>query len=413
MRGREVPSFIGAKPETRATALKKHVVSAFAPGQVLTYEGVVDDTMEILIKQLEKHGPVVEIVEWLRYFMVDTLSRIAFSEDLGFMANRKDIDGTLAGAQQRFDHWHYWLAVPYLERLIFKNPIVLQFTKPSSRLATLALQKIDARKQQGKETGEFHDLLSQYLQAGEKDPKVIDPMTVIGLTISTIHAGTDTTAATTSMFFEHILRHPAKLAKLEDELATAPLSRPLTFTELNKLPYLDACIKESMRLQTISGGMLERVVGSSGAEIAGSWVPGGTVVAVNSHVVNRDESIWGPRTDIYNPDRWTEADEAQRRRMERSLIAFGAGKRMCLGQHIAWLEMKKLIPRLLTTYKVRPANCPGQSQDSEINISSLLTCVHLRQISLASTETQTQFLTGIVSMPKELHVKLQRKESKE
>lgn len=97
MRGREVPSFIGAKPETRATALKKHVVSAFAPGQVLTYEGVVDDTMEILIKQLEKHGPVVEIVEWLRYFMVDTLSRIAFSEDLGFMANRKDIDGTLAG----------------------------------------------------------------------------------------------------------------------------------------------------------------------------------------------------------------------------------------------------------------------------------------------------------------------------
>jgi cytochrome P450 len=413
VRGREVPSFIGAKPETRATALKKHVVSAFAPGHVLTYESVVNDTMEILTKQLEKHGPVVEMVEWLRYFMVDTLSRIAFSEDLGFMANREDIDGTLAGAQQRFDHWHYWLAVPYLERLIFKNPIVLQFTKPSSRLATLALQKTGARKQQGNETGEFHDLLSQYLQAGEKDPEVIDSMTVIGLTISTIHAGADTTAATTSMFFEHILRHPAKLAKLEGELATAPLSQPPTFTELNKLPYLDACIKESMRLQTISGDMLERVVGNSGAEIAGSWVPGGTVVAVSSHVINRDESIWGSRTDMYNPDRWIEADKAQRRRMERSLIAFGAGKRMCIGQHIAWLEMKKLIPRLLTTYKVRTANCPGQKQHSELNISSLLTCVHLSQMSLTSTETQTQFLTGIVYMPKELHVKLQHKESKE
>jgi cytochrome P450 len=361
-----VASFIGAKPETRATALKKHVVSAFAPGHVLTYEGVVNDTMEILIQQLEKHGPVVEIVEWLRYFTFDTLSRIAFSEDFGFMANGEDIDGTLAGAQQRFDHWHYWLAVPYLERLIFKNPIVLQFTKPSSRLAALALRKIDARKQQGKEVGEFHDLLSQYLQAAQKDPEVIDSMAVIGLTISTIHAGADTTAATTSMFFEHILRHPAKLAKLEDELATAPLSQPPTFTELNKLPYLDACIKESMRLQTIVGDMLERVVGSSGAEIAGSWVPGGTVVTVSSHVVNRDESIWGSNTEIYNPDRWTEADEVQRRRMERSLIAFGAGKRMCLGQHIAWLEMKKLIPRLLTTYKVGILNRPGQSRRLEI-----------------------------------------------
>jgi cytochrome P450 len=361
-----VASFIGAKPETRATALKKHVVSAFTPGRVLTYEGVVNDTMEILIQQLEKHGPVVEIVEWLRYFMFDTLSRIAFSEDLGFMANKEDIDGTLAGAQQRFDHWHYWLAVPYLEWLIFKNPIVLRFTKPSSRLAALALRKIDARKQQGKEAGEFHDLLSQYLQAGQKDPEVIDSVSVIGLTISTIHAGADTTAATTSMFFEHILRHPAKLAKLEDELATAPLSQPPTFTELNKLPYLDACIKESMRLQTIVGDMLERVVGSSGAEIAGSWVPGGTVVTVSSHVVNRDESIWGSNAEIYNPDRWTEADEAQRRRMERSLIAFSAGKRICLGQHIAWLEMKKLIPRLLTTYKVDILNRPAQSRRLEV-----------------------------------------------
>ena len=228
------------------------------------------------------------------------------------------------------------------------------------------MRKIDARKQQGKEAGEFYDLLSQYLQAGQKDPEVIDSMGVIGLTISTIHAGADTTAAATSMFFEHILRHPAKLAKLEDELATAPLSQPPTFTELNKLPYLDACIKESMRLQTIIGDMLERVVGSSGAEIAGSWVPGRTVVTVSSHVVNRDESIWGSNTERYNPDRWTEADEVQRRRMERSLIAFGAGKRICLGQHIAWLEMKKLIPRLLTTNKVGILNRPGQSRRLEI-----------------------------------------------
>jgi cytochrome P450 len=144
-----------------------------------------------------------------------------------------------------------------------------------------------------------------------------------------------------------------------------------------------------MRLQTIGGDMLERVVGSSGAEIAESWVPGGTMVAVSSHVVNRDESIWGSRPNMYNPDHWIEADEAQRRRMERSLIAFGAGKRMCLGQHIAWLEMKKLIPRLLTAYKVRTAIALAKDKIREVNISSLLTYVHLSQISLTSPETQT------------------------
>ena len=35
------------------------------------------------------------MAEWLRYFMFDTLSRIAFGEDLGFMVSREDIDGTL------------------------------------------------------------------------------------------------------------------------------------------------------------------------------------------------------------------------------------------------------------------------------------------------------------------------------
>jgi cytochrome P450 len=163
------------------------------------------------------------------------------------------------------------------------------------------LRKINLRHQQAKGAGEFQDLLSHYLEASQKDPEVIDSLTVVGLTIYTIHAGADTTASATSLFFEHIPRHPAKLAKPEDELSTATLSQPSTFTEPNKLRYLDACIKKSMRLETTSGDGLERVVPNSGAEIAGTWVPGGTVVSVSTHVVNRDESIWGSDTNLYNP----------------------------------------------------------------------------------------------------------------
>lgn len=61
-------------------------------------DGIVGDTINILIQQLKLDGPVVDIVEWLRYFIFDTLSRIAFSEDIGLMVNKKDIDDTLAGA---------------------------------------------------------------------------------------------------------------------------------------------------------------------------------------------------------------------------------------------------------------------------------------------------------------------------
>jgi hypothetical protein len=92
------------KPETQATTLKKHVNSAFTQKQVLNCEKNVNNIMEILMQQLQKYGPVLGLVEWLRYFMFDTLSLIAFNEDLGSMANREDVDGMLAGAQERFDH---------------------------------------------------------------------------------------------------------------------------------------------------------------------------------------------------------------------------------------------------------------------------------------------------------------------
>jgi cytochrome P450 len=107
-----------------------------------------------------------------------------------------------------------------------------------------------------------------------------------------------------------------------------------------------------MCLDIISGDGLEFVVPKSGAEIAGTWVPRGTITSVSSRATNHAEIIWGPGVDLYNPDRWTKADEIQRRGMKRSSTAFSAGKRICLGQHIAWLEMKKLIPHLLTTYNV-------------------------------------------------------------
>lgn len=83
-----------------------------------------------------------------------------------------------------------------------------------------------------------------------------------------------------------------------------------------------------MRLDTISGDGLEGVVPKSGAEIAGTWVPGGATASVSSHATNHAKSIWGLGVDLYNPDQWTKADELQRRGMKRSSTAFSASKRI-------------------------------------------------------------------------------------
>ena len=403
VKGQLLPSFIGAKPESRHTLLKKHIATAFSPGGVIVHEETIDTVVEVLIQQLKQNGPVVELASFLRYFAMDSLTRIAFSEDLGFMHNKQDIGNTLAGAKARFDHWHFWIPMPWLEKLLFKNPFVLNLARPTSQLAQLAGLKIGARISK-ENVATRPDLLSKYLEAQEKDPDVITPLTVTSLTISTIHAGADTTATALAHIFNNLLRHPSGLAKLRAELSTASLSTPPRFNDLNKLPLLDAVIKESLRATAIGGDMMERVVPPSGADIAGTWVPGGTVVSVSHHVTDRDPSVWGPDAEAWRPERWLEADELQRRKMERTYIGFSAGKRICLGMHLAVLEMKKCIPRMIEAFEV----CCFLMIVSLERCADNVVCL---QMSLADPEQTFEIDSGMIASPKDFYVRLEPRSS--
>ncbi|KAH0151980.1 hypothetical protein KCU67_g10022, partial [Aureobasidium melanogenum] len=91
---------------------------------------------------------------------------------------------------------------------------------------------------------------------------------------------------------------------------------------------------------------------SDDAVIAGVPVPRGTIVAMNTAGLNTDPSIWGQDVEVFRPERWLEASEEQRVLMHRANLTFSAGKRICLGMHIAWMEMKKVIPALVMNFDI-------------------------------------------------------------
>lgn len=151
------------------------------------------------------------------------------------------------------------------------------------------------------------------------------------------------------------MSNPRTLRKLRQEISSASLSSPPSWKQVNSLPYLDACIKEAGRLSPLFFDPMEREVPASGPgiEISGVYVPPGSIVAVNQHALNRDPSVWGDAVEEYRPERWIDAeDEHAVQRMEKANLAFGKGRRVCMGQHIAWIEMKKVIPELLTRFDV-------------------------------------------------------------
>lgn len=207
----------------------------------------------------------------------------------------------------------------------------------------------------------------------------------IGTLTNLRFAGSDTTAASLRAVFYYLCQNPTAHRKLLKEIdesdSKGELSDPVTFAEAQSLKYLQAVIREALRMHPAVGLLLERVVPKGGAEVSDIWLPEGTIVGINPWVAARDRSVYGGDADDFKPERWLEADEQQLRLMERNFLAFGSGTRTCLGKNISLLEMSKLIPQLLRCFEFALSNPeePWQLHDFWFVRQTGLICVVKRR----------------------------------
>lgn len=136
-----------------------------------------------------------------------------------------------------------------------------------------------------------------------------------------VQAGSDSTAITLTSVIYYLLKNPESMGTLKAELDHASLPSPVPWDIAHKLPYLDSCIKEALRITPAIGIPLERVVPEGGVELDGNRFQAGTVLGVNAWVVHRDQEVYGADAADWRPGRWIAADPEQRKVMERTLFA--------------------------------------------------------------------------------------------
>lgn len=233
----------------------------------------------------------------------------------------------------------------------------------NERLADIEAAKahgIDPNASSGMVRG---DLLSMFLKAKQDRPDFFDDSRVLVMAVSMAFAGSETTAISLAAVFYYLLKNPQcydLLVKAIDEatsngtLARRP-NGMITWAESQRLPYLDACIKEAFRLHPAAGLLLERIVPPRGAVICGEHIAGGTIVGCSAWVIHRQSEIFGNDVEAFRPERWIEANQETRKAMETTLFQFGMGSRTCIGKHISLLEMYKLVPSFLRKFEV---GCP-------------------------------------------------------
>jgi cytochrome P450 len=204
------------------------------------------------------------------------------------------------------------------------------------------------------------DLLSMFLKAQADRPDFMTDERVLVMAVSMAFAGSETTAISLAAAFYYLSKNPRCYYKLREEIQAAVENgtienRPngiVTWAESQKLPYLDACIKETFRMHPAAGLPLERVTPPQGVEICGEHIPGGTIVGCSAWVIHRRKEIYGEDVGHYRPERWLEAEKEQLKEMNACMLQFGAGPRTCIGKNISLLEVYKLVPSFLRRFEV-------------------------------------------------------------
>ncbi|KAK3695835.1 cytochrome P450 [Podospora appendiculata] len=183
----------------------------------------------------------------------------------------------------------------------------------------------------------------------------IDEINITFMVLTT--AGSETTATVLSGTMNYLIQHPDKLQSLVDEVRgrfASGSENDMTLDALRSLPYLNAVLSEGLRLCTPIPWVLPRLVPPGGATICGVSLPEGTPVSIQAYAMNRDPTYFH-RADSFLPERWLPEASADEKSpffgdKREAMQAFSLGVRSCMGQHLAWAEMRLILARLLWNF---------------------------------------------------------------
>jgi cytochrome P450 len=335
------------------TKLKRPMAPYFAIPSLLGMESAMDEIQQELEDQICRRV-TIDVVLWMRLFSLENLYWIAFSNKLGYLSQGNDADGILSMLQSKFKFACYISTAPIVGWLA---NYVAGFIGPGlDSLFPKAAQELQSRCRNKNPKTTQRDLLAHFMDASQKDPETLEEKGVLGATISTIFAGSDTTATTLTFLLYYLVKHPAALARLREELNFAVrsgnLSYPPKWTEVSTLNYLQAVFKETIRLHSTARMSLYRVVGPDGLNLCGEHLPSGTNVGCFGYTAHRNEPVYGRDAGLFRPERWTNASNEVVLAMERAGLGFGHGKHGCVGKNLTRMTVTKLIARLLIRFDV-------------------------------------------------------------
>lgn len=132
---------------------------------------------------------------------------------------------------------------------------------------------------------------------------------------------------------------------MRQEIDDTPISSSIITDETARsMPYLQAVIKEGLRIFPPVAGLMAKEAPAGGHHWKGVFIPGGTRVGSCAWGIFRRQDIWGADANEFRPERWLDSTPERLQQMEGTLeLIFSYGRWQCLGRPIAVMELNKVF----------------------------------------------------------------------
>jgi len=305
-------------------------------------------------KLLEKQGTEVNLDEWYIRAAIDFVGRAMLNYELHCLDGGEEGMAIYQGIPIVMGETVKSIFFPFRKLLQALFPEAKKAWGVVDKFGVICRRIIDTNRKLGidKDPND-HTLISELLRVDyPEDNRISDVMAFL-------FAGHDTTGHTLAWTTSEILKNPRVKARLQAELDTVLGDRDVPdYDDLAKLPYLDSCVKEAMRLwPVISSGSFRET--DKEIEVGDYTIPAGRPLYIPFYSAFRDKR-WGD-PEVFRPERWCdEGPGAVDDWCKECFIPFSYGPRTCAAQTLGKITTRMTIASIFKSLDFDPEHLPTE-----------------------------------------------------
>ncbi|CAB3260819.1 unnamed protein product [Arctia plantaginis] len=366
---------------------RKVLAPTFSPKNLLEFAKIFSRQSDIMVEQLKPvaHSKDVSIWNFVNTYTLDsvcesTLGVSIHAQKLIEQPLLKSLEQiTILDSARMCQPWLYsdtiYKMMPAYKRHTKCRKMIFDFINEVIRAKRNLMQEekslLKSESEQAVRQEGVRSFLELLIESSGGDKGYTD-LELQEETVVLVVAGTDTSAVGTSFTILLLSKHLDVQEKIYQELQEVfgDSKRPIVPEDLPRLKYLDAVIRESLRLYP-PVPVIVRKVENEITLPSGETLVKGTGILVHIWAINRNPKYWGDDADLFRPERFIDTPLKH----PAAFISFSYGPRACLGYQYAMMSMKTAMANLLRNYQFLPASNAGTKQPIRLRFDIMMKSV--------------------------------------